>query len=221
MAAQIVKSITQITHDVWQFTTEKPDGYVFKPGQATHISINKPGWEDAERPFTFTCLPENANLEFIIKTYPLKNGVTNQLLALKVDDQLILHDVFGTINYKYEGVFIAGGAGVTPFIAILRCLKSKNEIGGNKLIFANKTNADIILKAEFTKLLGSNFINILSDDKVEGCSNGLITVDFLREHIDNTKKIFYLCGPPEMIASIEAQLLQIGVSANSIVKEKF
>jgi ferredoxin-NADP reductase len=43
-------------------------------------------------------------------------------------------------------VFIARGAGVTPFISIFRYLRSKAEIGSNKLIFANKTKADIILE---------------------------------------------------------------------------
>lgn len=42
---------------------------------------------------------------------------------------LILHEVFGTISYQGEGLFIAGGAGVTPFISLFRSLKSKNEIG--------------------------------------------------------------------------------------------
>ena len=100
-----------------------------------------------KRPFTFTCLPDDDYLEFTIKTYPSHKGVTNELLQLKQNDELILHDVFGAIAYKGEGVFIAGGAGVTPFISIFRFLRSKNEVGGNKLIFANKAKADIILEA--------------------------------------------------------------------------
>jgi ferredoxin-NADP reductase len=42
--------------------------------------------------------------------------------------------MFGAIEYKGEGVFIAGGAGVTPFIAILRQLQAENKIANNKLI---------------------------------------------------------------------------------------
>ena len=65
-------------------------------------------------------------------------------LELNVNDELIPHDVFGTITYKWKAFFIAGGAGVTPFISILRYLISRNEIRNNKLIFANKTRKDII-----------------------------------------------------------------------------
>ncbi len=75
--------------------------------------------------------------------------------------------------YKGEGVFIAGGAGVTPFICIFRYLQSKNETGNNKLIFANKTHDDIIIAREFKKLLGENLINILSDEKSDKYAHGL------------------------------------------------
>ncbi len=111
-------SIGHITHDVLQIFTEKPQELSFTPGQATEISINKEGWQNEKRPFTFTSLPNDDYLQFTIKTYPAHKGVTNELLQLKKNDELILHDVFGAIAYKNEGVFIAGGAGVTPFISI-------------------------------------------------------------------------------------------------------
>jgi len=215
-----VKSINKITHNVLSIVTERPPGYSFTPGQATEVSIDKNGWTEEKRPFTFTSIPTNDYLEFTIKTYPLHNSVTNQLLQLKKDEELILNDVFGTISYKGEGVFIAGGAGVTPFISIFRHLTLKNEIGNNKLIFANKMKADIILEQEFIKLLGNNFINILSEEKVEGFAHGQITDDFI-----NTKcewsKLFYLCGPPPMVDAIEKILSDMNVDKRSIVKESF
>src|ERR1019366_10016454 len=138
-----IKSIEKLTHDVLHIVTEKPLHFVFTPGQATEVSINKFGWKDKKNPFTFTCLPDNDYLEFTIKTYPSHKSVTNELLQLKINDELILHEIFGAISYKGEGVFIAGGAGVTPFISIFRYLESKKEIGNNKLIFANKKKNDI------------------------------------------------------------------------------
>jgi ferredoxin-NADP reductase len=217
----IIKSIKSITHDVLQIVTTKPENYNFSPGQATDVSINKSGWEDRKKPFTFTSLPENDYLEFTIKTYPSHKGVTNELLKLKKDDELILHGVFGYISYKGEGTFIAGGAGVTPFISILRYLQSKNEIGNNKLIFANKTKDDIILEPEFKKLLRNNFINILSKEKLNGYANGQITEDFIKINSNGIDRIFYLCGPPPMMEAIEKQLINLHVSKESIVKEKF
>jgi ferredoxin-NADP reductase len=216
-----IKSIKHITHDVLQIITEKPQQYHFTPGQATEVSINKEGWQNKKRPFTFTCLPDDDYLEFTIKTYPKHKGVTNQLLQLKKDDKLILHDVFGAISFKGDGVFIAGGAGVTPFISIFKYLKSKNEIGNNKLIFANKTIADIILEHEFKKLLGNNFINILSAEKVNGYAYGQITKGFLKANSGGLNQYFYVCGPPPMIEAIEKQLILLKADEKHIVKEEF
>jgi ferredoxin-NADP reductase len=216
-----IKSLKKVTHDVLQIVTEKPSSYTFEAGQATDISINKDGWKEEKRAFTFTSLPQYGYIEFTIKTYPSHNGVTSQLLQLKENDELILHDVFGDIAYKGEGVFIAGGAGVTPFISILRHLQSKNEIGNNKLIFANKTKADIILEEELKNMLGNNFINILSDEKLDGFANGFITENFLKENIDGPDKNFYVCGPPPMMDAIEKMLMNLNVDKKLIVKEAF
>jgi ferredoxin-NADP reductase len=204
-----------------QIVTDKPKHYTFTPGQATDVSINKEGWRNEKRPFTFTCLPDNDYLQFTIKTYPSHKGVTNQLLQLKRNDELILHEVFGAISYKGEGVFIAGGAGVTPFISIFRKLESKNKIGNNMLLFANKIKADIILEEEFKKLLGPNFVNILSEEKATGYSHGQITEGFLKAHIVDFDMVFYICGPDPMMDAVEKQLANLQVAENLIVKESF
>jgi ferredoxin-NADP reductase len=122
-----IKKITQITHDVKSYQLEKPADYSFVPGQATEVSIQKEGWTEEKRPFTFTSLPEDDFLEFIIKSYPDHNGVTEQMDQLEEGDQLIIDDPWGAIQYKGPGVFIAGGAGVTPFIAIFRDLHQKRS----------------------------------------------------------------------------------------------
>ena len=215
-----IKSIRHITHDVLQIVTEKPDQYEYTPGQATEISINKTGWKDEKRPFTFTSIPVDDYLEFTIKTYPSHKGVTNELLKLKMDDELILHDVFGAIAYNGKGLFIAGGAGVTPFICILRNLQFKNEIRGNKLIFANKAKEDIILKTEFEKLLGDNFINILSDEVADGYAHGKIDEDFLKTNISGFAQQFYVCGPPSMMDAMKKQLANLGVGKKAITVEE-
>lgn len=214
-------SIGHITHDVLQIFTEKPQQLDFTPGQATEISINKDGWQNEKRPFTFTSLPNDDYLQFTIKTYPLHKDVTNELLQLKANDELILNDVFGAIAYKNEGVFIAGGAGVTPFISIFRYLKSKNNIGDNKLIFANKTRDDIILKYEFNLALGENFINILSGEEEKGYAHGYITENFLKAHITDFNKNIYLCGPPPMMDAVEKILFNLHIDEKLIIKEAF
>lgn len=217
----IIKSIKHVTHDVLQIITEKPFGADFTPGQATEIFIDKQGWRNEGRPFTFTCLSKDNYLEFTIKTYPDRKGVTNQLLSLKEGDNLIVNDIFGAIEYKGDGVFIAGGAGVTPFISIFRDLNEKKKLGINKLIFANKTKADIVMKDEFTQMLGENFINILSKEKTDEYAYGHISEDFLKKNSGPSGSYFYLCGPPPMMDAVEEYLSNLKVPADRIVKESF
>jgi ferredoxin-NADP reductase len=222
MEEYIVKilSIEPVTHDVKRFRFEKPAGYSFKPGQATDVSINTPLLRNEKRPFTFTCLNSAGYLEFTIKIYSDHNGITRELGKLKPGAELIIRDVWGDIEYKGEGVFIAGGAGITPFISILRDIEYRKISGDNKLIFANKTKKDIILEGELSHLLGRSFVNILSDEKVPGYFHGLITEQFLKTNIPANSNHFYLCGPPPMLEAIIKQLSNLGISDSLITMEK-
>ncbi len=226
MEEHIVKilDITPVTHDVKRFRVEKPAGYSFIPGQATEVSINKPEWKDEKRPFTFTALNSAPYLEFTIKIYPVRKGVTNQLGTLVAGDELIIRDVWGAINYKGKGVFIAGGAGVTPFISILRDLKTKNQIKGNRLLFANKTKADIILKDELQEMLGDDFVNILSEETTGTADNGryasgFINNEFLKNNISDFNQYFYVCGPDPMIQIVLNLLAELGAGEKSVIIE--
>ncbi len=221
MEEHIVKilAIETVTHDVKRFRVEKPKGYEFIPGHATEVSINTPALKDEKRPFTFTSLTSDQYLEFTIKIYPSHKGITSELGKLKPGAELIIRDVWGAINYKGKGVFIAGGAGVTPFISIFRDLNTKNEVSGNILVFANKTKADIILESEFKELLGNSFINILSDEEVKGYAHGMIDEDFLKANINDFGTKFYICGPPPMMDAVLKQLANLGAADNSITLE--
>lgn len=215
-----INDIQQVTHDVKQFRCEKPEGYSFTPGQATEVAINQNGWKDEKRPFTFTSLNEDPYLEFVIKIYEDHDGVTKQLDTLDEGDELIIDDPWGTIQYKGPGTFIAGGAGVTPFIAIFRDLHKKGEIDGNRLLFSNKTEKDIILKEEFEQILGDQFINTITHEDTDTYLNELIDKDFLAEHIDDFDQYFYLCGPIPMVMAITNALNDLGADTESITFEE-
>lgn len=223
MEEHIVKilNIDKVTHNVKRFQIEKPEGYSFKPGQATDVSINTPALIEEKRPFTFTCLNSENYLEFTIKIYPEHKGITNELGKLKPGSELIIRDVWGDISFKGEGVFIAGGAGITPFISIFRDLKSKSKIGANMLIYANKTKNDIILESELKHMLRDSFVNILSDEKSKGYFHGIITSKFLKACIPANNKNYYLCGPPPMMKEILRQLHELGVKESSITMDTF
>jgi len=222
MEEYVVKilQIEQITHDVKRFRFEKPAGYIFKPGQATDVSINTPSLKNEKRPFTFTSLNTSEYLEFTIKIYSDHKGITNELNHLRPGSELIVRDVWGDISYKGCGLFIAGGAGITPFISIFRDLQQAGKIHNNVLIFANKTKNDIILENELRSMLGKSFINILSGEKLTGYASGFITREFLEQNIPENCHGLYLCGPPPMMAAVLKQLSDMGIDKSRVIMEQ-
>jgi len=139
---------------------------------------------------------------------------------LHVGDELILHDVFGTISYQGQGLFIAGGAGITPFIAILRQLKMQNDLAGNTLLFANRTKDDIILHDEIKDMLGDKFINVLEFTEDPGMRKGLITSDLLKEYLTKEAPHCYVCGPDKFTGIMIDKLLELGVEKSDIINEQ-
>lgn len=218
-----IQDIREITHDVRQIRLEKPEGFTFTPGQATEVAVDREGWRDEGRPFTFTSLDTDPWLEFVIKIYPDHHGVTGQIGQLGVGDKLIIGDPWGTIKYTREGVFLAGGAGVTPFIAILRDLHRRGEIGNNQLLFSNKTERDIILKEEFETILGDQFINVITQEKPTSdylFLDGVIDKAFLKSQISDFGQAFYVCGPDPFNKAIMAALEELGASPDALIFEK-
>jgi len=215
-----ILSIIPVTHDVKSFRIEKPVGFRFVPGQATDVSINQPGMEEEKRPFTFTCLNADPYLEFTIKRYPDHHGVTDRLHQLSAGDELIIRDVWGAIEYKGPGYFIAGGAGITPFLSILRQLHKDNQLAGNTLYFSNKTSADIIYEQELAGMLGDRAVFVLTREDKPGYRHAYINEDFIRREIADLQAHFYLCGPDVMIQEISAILTKSGARPDAVVFEK-
>lgn len=221
MKKQEILSVEKSTHNVVKLTVEKPGGITYEPGQAADVALDKVEWTEELRPFTFTSLPQDDTLEFVIKIYPDHKGVTQQIGNLSAGENLMIGDVFGDINYKGPGIFIAGGAGITPFISIFKKLNAEKKLAGNKLIFANSTEGDIIERAFFEQILGDNFTNVLSKEKVDGMEHGFVSKELIRKNISSTKTYFYLCGPPPMMTAVLNQLSELGVPQSQIVHEAF
>lgn len=215
-----IKSIHRVTHDVRSYQLVKPEGYKFEPGQATEVSVNKPEWKEEKRPFTFTGLNEWPHLEFTIKQYDDHDGVTHQIGTLKEGDELIIRDVWGAIGYKGPGVFIAGGAGITPFIAILRQLKKDNKLKGNQLYFSNKTVRDIILRKELDDMLGNDVRHVITDEEDKELGKGFIDKTYLQKRIKTFRQPFYVCGPDKMVSAINGTLTELGADPEAVVFEK-
>lgn len=209
-----------VTHNVRRFKFERPAGFDFEPGQATDVALDRDGWRDDKHPFTFTGLRHWDHLEFTIKIYPDHNGMTEQLGGLNAGDHLLIEDPWGTITYKGKGTFIAGGAGMTPFIAILRDLADKGEIAGNRLIFSNRTERDIIMRDTWEGMQGLDCLFVVTDQPESPLAGGPIDKGFLQKHVTDFGQNFYVCGPDPMIKDINGALKELGANPEALVFEK-
>lgn len=212
-----IKSTSYISHNVKKFVLEKPEDLEYHPGQSAHISINKPEWKDKIRPFTFTSLQDWKDLEFIIKIYESHEGVTKKMSELKEGDELILHDIFGSIKYKGPGIFIAGGTGITPFIPIFRALQESGNLRGIALLYSNRTSQDIILHDELTQILGPAYKNVFTREGVIGFRERRIDRKFLIETIGGFNFRFYVCGPQEFTKDVCEALVSLGAKPEYLI----
>ncbi|MFC1837651.1 FAD-binding oxidoreductase, partial [Thermodesulfobacteriota bacterium] len=189
-----------VTHDVKRFLVTKPETFSFTPGQGVELVIDQEKWrEEGGRPFTPTSLAADEVVEFTIKRYPEHKGVTDKLHTLKPGDHLLMSDPFGTISYKGPGVFIAGGAGITPFLSIFRQLAVDGSMAGQTLIFSNKTPADIICEKELRYYFGERCHLICTRGKGTEYENTRIDRQYLQKIISNTQQHVYICGPEKFV----------------------
>ena len=68
-------------------------------------------------------------------------------------------------------------------------------------------------------MLGTSFVNILSDEKKEGFGYGFISEEFLKDNISDLNGKFYLCGPPPMMDAVQGYLKNLGVGEVILVVE--
>jgi cytochrome-b5 reductase len=208
-----------VTHDVKRFIVERPPGLAWQPGQGVELASDEDGWRDQGRPFTPTSLADDGVLEFTVKAYRDHDGVTRRLHALGAGAPLLISEPFGAIAYRGRGTFIAGGAGITPFLAILRALARRDALDGHRLIYANKTAADIICEKELRHYFGQHALFTCSRSSTAGCAGRRVDETFLREHIGSFDQNFYVCGPDAFNDAVLAALRHNGAKAEALVFE--
>ncbi|MBI6629434.1 FAD-binding oxidoreductase [Pontibaca salina] len=221
MAHQMtLKRIEPVTHDTYHLVFDRPDGFEYTPGQGVELHVLKDGWEDKGRPFTPVTLPHEPTLEFVIKSYPDRHGVTEQIGKMQPGDEMKMKGPFGAISDHGPGIFIAGGAGITPMIAVLRQqLHENGTLEGSTLVFANKTENDIIWRDKFEAMRGLNTAFVV-DEAGASVPQQRLERDYLSQFAGANSRC-YLCGPPPMMKAVRQALDDLGVKDENIIQEKW
>lgn len=213
------------THDVRRFLVTRPEGFDFRPGQGVELALDEPEWRDEGRPFTPTSLQDDKLLEFTIKRYPGHEGVTDRLHTLRPGAKLRMSEPFGTIRHRGPGVFLAGGAGVTPFLAILRTLERDGTLEGHSMIFSNKKREDVLCERELRHAFGDRLLLTLTRE--DAADRGATDYDsrridkrLLEEEVANFDQRFYVCGPPQFVEDLQQALDELGADSDRVVFEQ-
>ena len=69
-------------------------------------------------------------------------------------------------------------------------------------------------------MLQDQVIYVISDEPSKDNYSGFIDEAFLRKHVQDFSKHFYLCGPDPMVAAMQQILAKLGASADAVVFEK-
>ena len=217
------------THDTKTFRFSLPANATLDmlPGDYLYLHATING-RAVKRPYTPSSLPGiTGYFDLTVKRY--ENGlVSKHLHEQKVGDTVLMsgpnqggHWVDGMA--KKVGL-VAGGTGITPMISIVRWILTKRLEVDLALIFANKTETDIIFKEEWERDVRehSNFhcYHVLEQPPA-GWSQGTgrITEDILRRHLPSpgSETVIFLCGPPPMVDPLEATLKGLGHSEQAII----
>ena len=199
-----------LTTNVLCLTLEKPPFYSYRIGQAVEVTLDLPRFFGDRAPFTLASLNSDDYLELIIKVYPDHKGITLAISNLREGDKLIIGDPWDSFRNLGPGIFIAGGTGITSFVSFLRQLKGAQNLSETRLFFVNKTEQEIFLSEELRQILGQNYVNVLTRENKENFLSGHIDVDFLRKHIPDLHRPFYICGPGGFSEQIKNQLVMMG-----------
>jgi propane monooxygenase reductase subunit len=228
--AMRVEAIEELTHDIRRLVLSGDEELTFKPGQYVDITI--PGSEDV-RSFSMANLPGDAHLEFMIKIYP--DGKFSSLLAedrLKSGDEVQVTGPYGVFTLREKSdrplLFIGGGAGMAPILALLRSMAEKGSERPAVYYYGARGPSDLFHLDELAelerRLPNFRFVPALShceDDADWDGERGLITdvVSKLEEELGEVDA--YLCGPPPMVDAAIAMLDQGGVPESRVYFDKF
>jgi propane monooxygenase reductase subunit len=221
-----------VTHDMRHLVLAlvEPKEIKFFPGQ--YIDILVPGTQ-ATRSFSManTTSRDTGQLEFVIKIYP--DGLFSHFLdaTLAVGDRLDISGPFGVFTLR-EGendlIFVGGGAGMAPILALLRSMAERGISRKATYYYGARGRRDLCFEEELRGLEESlpsfRYVPALSEP-AEGDGwageTGLIT-DVVKRHESDLKNVHaYVCGPPPMVEAALPLLGLLGVPDKRIYYDKF
>lgn len=212
--------ITNLIHEksylLIELTSTDPNKFIqFKAGQFAFFSEEKE--ERDEHPFSIL---EQDGSKIKIGT-KIIGKFTIDLANLKVGTKLNVYGPFGTfannMNKANEMVWISGGIGITPFLSMIKSLRSDQKA---TLIHSCQSDEPKIFTDMFIRYseLFPNFKFVINCSDIEGRldENNVNNIVPL-----NKETHVYICGPSQMMEDLSNKLPKMGVLKKRIIFEDF
>jgi len=223
-----IKEIIPRTSDVTSYRFSRPPELAYKPGQYFFTTI-KQGDKELTHHFSFSSSPtEKEHFEFTKKLTDHEYSMA--LKAVKVGDWARIDAPYG--QFTFEGEYpkialLAGGIGITPFVSICKYAADKRLNSKITLFYGCRTQNDIAFKQELEKMQEENknlkvvFIVNEATSQWKGAT-GVITADMIKKELpDYNENVFYVCGPPPMVAAMKTLVVSIGLQKAQLKLEYF
>ena len=214
---------------------EKPDSFAFKPGQFANFTLDATVATDSDgntRALSIASAPHEK--ELMVAMRMRDTGFKRVVSALPIGAPFFLEGPFGDLTLHRDtarpAVFLAGGIGITPFRSMIR---HSTEVGSAHKIFLFYSIRRVDEGAFLDELreiqeLNPRFKFIPTITHSDGIPHdwrgelGHITEPMPRSWIpDFQDTIFYIAGPPGMVAGMREMLGVAGVPDDNIRAEEF
>jgi ferredoxin-NADP reductase len=218
--------IIKRTHDVKSFRFKRPEGFDYKPGQYILVSLEVEG-KSITKAFSLSSSPtEKDHIEFTKKLtgHPFSNVLDN----MKTGDSAVISGPFGKMTFEGEYAKVAllsGGIGITPMISICRYCTDLHLDADIMLIYSNKTENDLAFREELDEMMHNNsnlkvvYTLTRASESWTGCRERICENMVVREIPDYRERHFLICGPPEMVRSMEEMLTAMKIQKDMVKKE--
>jgi ferredoxin-NADP reductase len=228
-------SRAEIAEGTTAFQFERPADFDFKPGQCADVTLPEPQETDAEgnvRAFSIASSPFENQLMFAtrMRDTAFKRSLKQMPLGAEVKITAAMGSLTLHKNSARAAVFLAGGIGITPFLSILR--QSDHDRLLHKLYLFNSNrrpeDAPFLETLQSLERSNPNFKLICTMTQMPKSrmkwtgETGLIDKEMLSRHLTNLQgPIYYVAGPPAMVAGLRKMLVDAGIDEDDIRSEEF